>query len=451
MSTSQIQITHYDRRRCKFSESVDLKINGKTLVTPTFAPRLKSDSDLKLYHTVRHAYVPRQLSAHVVRLLDTGRTLYPSMKKTAFSLVVDQSTLDRQFTPQQGEEVRLIDPALEYMYYTANMERLATTPFVSHTIREYITKFLEKSRELEIKRQKKESKDLISKSEFRDTTHTNFWTCIYKDANMRMKLIRDTFNLELKARTDVLIPPVPLITSPHLLEVAIFMNEKSRAYSPALSQDKRECADYFVMKPQVLKNQHVMSRIKEYASNSESALTLFKFKNLNLNDENWALERDAFKSFLMEMSLVSHAENKAFGLLEAGNQTFPAAFSSFAIVSTGFNLDREEQRKDQKEISPYANRYDPSRMIMQSKETFLTTVANNGHAIPCDCRDCIENPNIPENDFIEYNRRAKKHYLLCREQEMKEIINAIEEGDSQMGFEKLQRSSLKNLIDIMPR
>ena len=254
MNTPQIQITHYNNRKCKFSESVDLKINGKTLVTPTFAPRLKSDSDLKVYRAVRRAYSPRQLSAHVVRLLDTGRTLYPSMKKTAFSLVVDQSTLDTQFTPQQGEEVLLIDPALEYMYYSVNMEKLATTPFVSHTVRDYITKFLEKSKKMEIERQKGEAKDVISKSEFRDTTHTNFWSCVYKDANVRMKLIRDTFNLELKARTDVLIPPVPLITSPHLLEVAIFMNEKSRAYSPALSQDKRECADYFVIKPQVLKN-----------------------------------------------------------------------------------------------------------------------------------------------------------------------------------------------------
>jgi hypothetical protein len=194
-----------------------------------------------------------------------------------------------------------------------------------------------------------------------------------------------------------------------------------------------------------------MSTIKQYVSTSESPLTLFKFKNLNLNDENMSLERAAFKSFLMELSLVSQKfENKAFGLLEVGNQTFPTAVSSFAIVSTGFNLDREDRRKDQKEISPFMNRYDPMNMVMQSKETFLTTFKNNGEVIPCQCRVCIENPTIP-NDFIEYNRQAKEHYLLCREQEMIEIIVAIEKQESQMAFEKLQRSSLKNLIDIIPR
>jgi hypothetical protein len=263
--------------------------------------------------------------------------------------------------------------------------------------------------------------------------------------------MRDTFALELKCRADILVPPVPLITNSHLLNVAILMNEKSRAFAPALDNEKRECADYFIIKPQILRNEHIMSTIKEYVSDSETLLTLFKFKNLNLCDETLALERIAFKSFLMELALVTqHSEKKAFGLLEAGNQTFPAAFSSFAIVSTGFNLDREDRRKDQKDLSPFANRYDPTNMTMQNKETFLTTVKNN-HAIPCDCQICTETPDVPKDDFIEYNRIAKAHYLLCREQEMKEIVTGIEKQESQMGFEKLQRSSLKNLIDIIPR
>jgi hypothetical protein len=33
---------------------------------------------------------------------------------------------------------------------------------------------------------------------------------------------------------------------------------------------------------------------------------------------------------------------------------------------------------------------------------------------------------------------------------MVEIVDAIERKETQMGFEKLQRSSLKNLIDVIP-
>jgi hypothetical protein len=155
---------------------------------------------------------------------------------------------------------------------------------------------------------------------------------------------------------------------------------------------------------------------------------------------------------LIELSLVTqHVENKAFALFDPGNQAFPATLSSFAIVSTGFNLDREDRRKDQKDICPFMNRYDPLTMTMQSKDTFLKTVENNGNVISCYCKVCAENPTVPTHDFIEYNRQAKEHYLLCREQEMNEITTAIEKQDALMGFEKLQRSALKNLTEIIPR
>ena len=70
---------------------------------------------------------------------------------------------------------------------------------------------------------------------------------------------------------------------------------------------------------------------------------------------------------------------------------------------------------------------------------------------PVIVRICTDNPEVPIRDFVEYNRLAKEHYLLCREQEMKEIVTAIEKQESQMGFEKILRSSLKNLADVMPR
>jgi hypothetical protein len=330
------------------------------------------------------------------------------------------------------------------------MERIANTPFVPRAVNTYVKNYM--SKEKKIMAAKGKGEETTSTQLFREAEHTNFWSCVDKDTSMRTKLMRDTFTLELKCGADVLVPPVPLITNSHLLNIAIMMNEKSRAFAPALDDEKRDSADYFILKPQMLRNQNLMSTIKEYVADSETPITLFKFKNLNLCDEALALERAAFKSFLMELALVTqHGERKAFGLLEAGNQTFPAAFSSFAIVSTGFNLDREDRRKDQKEISPFMNRYDPANMIMQNKETFLTTLENNGNTIPCDCDVCTATLDVPKNDFIEYNRLAKEHYLLCREKEMKEIADAIENQESQMGFEKLQRSSLKNLIDIVPR
>jgi hypothetical protein len=446
-SNSKIQITHYPERKCKFSESMDLVINNKTIVTPTFVPRLKSDGELKVYSTVKSLYSPQHLSVQVVRLLDAGRTIYSTIKRKVPLNIVDQTLTTPP--PQSGENVLIIDPALEYLYYTSNMERIANTPFVPRAVNTYVKNYMTKEKRLTEAKAKGE--EVTSTQLFREAEHANFWSCVEKDINMRTKLMRDIFTLELKCRADVLVPPVPLITNAHLLNMAIFMNEKSRAFAPALDDEKRDCVDYFIIKSNILRNEHMMSTIKEYVADSEASITLFKFKNLDLCNTDLALERAAFKSFLMELSLVTqHSDKKAFGLLEAGNQTFPAAFSSFAIVSTGFNLDREDRRKEQQDISPFANRYDPTNMTMQNKDTYLTTV-NNNKGIPCDCPVCLENPEVPIHDFIEYNRIAKEHYLLCREQEMKEIVNAIERQESQMGFDKILRSSLKNLADIIPR
>lgn len=434
MSANKLKVIHYKDRRCKSSESVDLKINDKTIVTPIFAPRLKNAKELQLYLDVKADYAPTFLSAYVVRLLDVGKTLYSRLKKVRQTNLLGQTT-DEAFLSSLRTDLTLIDPAFEYLYYYANMSRLAHSPFVSRIVRTYATNLLKK-------------RDSEKTERFdRDAEHTNFWTCIYKDANKRMKLIRDTFNVEVRSRCDIFIPPVPLIASPHLLDVAIFMNEKSRAFS----QEKKECADYFVLRQGILRNSRMMTTIKEYIESSPSPLTVFKFKDMNLNDENYSLERSAFKSLLMELSFLSqHVENKSIALLESGNQTFIASLSGFAMVSTSFGMDREDRHR-RKRRSPFGNWYDPTFMTLRDRDTLLTIVSNNNGQIPCHCPVCTTLPSFIENEFIEYNRKIKKHYMMCREQEMNEIFTAIEKQDALMGFEKLQRSSLKNLTDVVSR
>ena len=268
-------------------------------------------------------YSPRHLSVQVVRLLDAGRTVYSNMKRRNPLNIVDQTFGTPP--PQAGENALIVEPALEYLYYTSNMERIANTPFVPRAVNTYVKNYMDKEKRLIEARIQGEN--VIGTQLFREAEHTNFWTCVEKDTNMRTKLMRDTFVLELKCRADVLVPPVPLITNSHLLDMAIMMNEKGRAFAPALDDEKRDCVDYFVIKPNVLRNKHLMATIKEYVADSETAITLFKFKNLNLNGEDMSLERAEFKSFLMELALVTqHSERKAFGLLEAGKSSVSSSF-----------------------------------------------------------------------------------------------------------------------------
>lgn len=450
LDTSKIQIVHYGHRKCRFSESVDFRVNGKTITTPTFAPRIKNDNELDIYLDVKTSSGAKNLSAYVVRLFDTKRTIQYRLKKSEQRNLIGE-TLDPKFSNSLKEDIILIDPALEYLYYYPMMNRLRHSSSMPRLIRKYAEQVIEGVESLQkINEEKKHNNQKTdSITAFRDAQHTNFWSCIYKDANSRIKLIRDTCTSELQFHSDILIPPVPLITNPHLLKVTFDMNEKFRA----LSSDKGECADYFILKQQILKNESVMDSIKAYVADSESALTIFKLKYADLTNPDYALERNAVKKLFEELFLLSqHTDNKAFALFEAGYQTFPAALCSFALVSTAYNLDRGDRRATQGQpISEYANWYDPESMTLRNHDVLSVTTKNNNGILPCYCPECTKKPSLLRENPIEYNKRVKRHFLFSREYEMQSVIDAIERQNVSMGFDKLQRSDLRILTGLLPR
>lgn len=444
MSTSRLQVIHYDKKRCKHSESVELKINKKTLISPVFAPRLKNSTELDIYLDVKSTSAPSYISAYVVRLVDVGKTLSHRLRTVKQRNLLGESA-DPIFSSNLEQDLILIDPAFEYLYYSSNMDRLIHSPNVSSLVRDYAKDFITKKDEIKHMGQKAKT----SFSSERDVIHTNFWSCMYKEPQKRMKLIRDTFTQERKNHADLFIPPVPIITSKHLLKVALTMNDKSQAYA----EGKMDCADYFILKSSVLTNESMMDTIKQYIQNSPSPLTIFKFKNLNLNNEDCSFERRAFKELLEELSFLSkHIGNKAFAFFDTANQTFVSALSSVAIVSTSFNLDREDYRHSGgTQGKPYASWFDPEKMTLQNQKKLATIVKNNNGKIPCYCPVCSASPTFLSDGFIEYNRKVKGHFLHVREQEMKEICDAIDKQDALMGFDKINRSALKNLTEVIPR
>lgn len=448
---SGIQIAHHSDRRCRFSESMDLSVNGKTIPTPTFALRAKNDNELDIYLNMKAAHDPEYLSAYVVRLIDVKRTIQYRLKRSEQRSLIGE-TLDNKFSESLRKDVILIDPALEYLYYYTMMDRLKNSTLMSSVVRKYADRVIDGVESLKEQNEEKKhnhKRPDSSVEAYRDAQHTNFWSCINKDPNSRMKLIRDTCTAELQYRADILIPPVPLITCQHLLNVALDMNEKFRA----LSGDKGECADYFILKRQILKDESMMDAIITRVSDSESALTIFKIKDPDLTNPDYALERSAFRKLLEELFLVAqHTDNKSFALFESGYLAFPAAMCSFAIVSTAYNLDRDDRRAAQgTPITEYANWYDPNSMTLRNREVLSVETGNNKGVIPCYCPECTKPPSLLRENAIEYNQRVKRHFLFTRENEMQSIMDGIRRQSVSMGFNKLQQSDLKILADVLPR
>lgn len=439
MSFNRLEVIQHPDRKNKFSKSVDLKIGQKKIVTPNFAIRLKNVEELDLFLRLKSKYSLNFLSTYVVRLIDAPRTLYPKIKalpqRKLFGGIIEDP-----FSASLNRDVILIDPAFEYLHYDVEsiLRRITSLFFLPKTIRDYAKRCL----------RGKKTRTRSDYQKWREAHHRSFWNDIYNDDRKRTRMIRDIHNFEIRSKADLLIPPVPLITSSRLLDIALLINERSRE----LARGKKESADYFVLRVDALRNDDIMDRIKQHIETAEDTrLTIFKFKYLNLNSEERTVEKNAYKTLLMELSLTSqNIENKAFMLLEGANQTFPSALTGFDVVSSSFSGDKED-RHIRRGRSPFGKWYDPEYMIYRSREELMQIIDNNGGAIPCHCPICTSPSAFLTDDLIEYNRNVKRHYLFCRQAEMEEIFNGINQKTTAMGMDKLQRSQLKNLTDLIPR
>jgi hypothetical protein len=439
MSFNRLEVLHDKEIRDKFSKSRGLKIGNKSIVTPTFCLRPKNAEELDLMLRLKSEYSFGFLSAYVIRLIDLQRTIYPRIGSISQINLFGQ-LIEDQFSSSLARDIILIDPALEYLYYDVEdvLVRLSSISFLPWNIRNYAKKCI-------CEKKYREKGDY---RKWREAFHNKFWTEILENDAERTRMIRDIQNTELRNKADILIPPVPFITSKRLLDAAILINQRSRE----IARGRSESADYFPLRSDMLRDEEIMNTIKKHIENSEAArLTVFKLKYLNLNNEEKILEKNSYKSLLMELSFLSqHLRNKAFMLLDGGNQLIPSAVTGFDIVSSSFNGDKEDRHiKNQRDV--FAKWYDPEYLIYHSRQDLLTILRNNQGVVPCHCPVCSIPSNYFAENFIEYNRSVKMHYLFCREAEMSEIYNAIERKTTAMGADKLQRSQLKNLADLIPR
>ena len=441
MSVDRLEVIQYPERSCNFSQSVDLKIGKKSVTTPTFSLRVKTERELDLLLDIKSKHSLRFLSSYVVRLLDTPNTLYYKIKASKQQKNLLGQVAEPIFLNSLETDLVFVDPALEYLYYHAEdtLHKCTSLFFIPKILRDYAQRCL-RERKVRIRG---------SFQEWQESYHNKFWKEIYEDESKRTKLIRDFHSIEIDNKVDALLPPVPLTYTTRLLETSILINQKSRE----LSRGKKESADYFLLRTDALKNEEIMSQIKQHIEESEDTrLTVFKFKNMNLNLEEASLEKNAFNSLSMELAIISkHVKNKAFMLLESGNQTFPAALTGFNIVSTSFNGDKED-RHSRKTRSPYAKWYDPEYMIYRSRKELFDIINNSEQkTIPCNCPPCSSPASFMADDEFEYNRKVKSHYIFCREAEMKEIYEAIEKRTIGLAADKINRSQLGNLKDLVPR
>jgi len=221
-----------------------------------------------------------------------------------------------------SKTISLIDPATEYLQYEFYFDKFLQT---SEKVRfpRPVMSYL-KARE-----NRKKNSTSTAYKDWKDRQHKDFWHNLDRNLRQRNDLITDYFNLESQFETKILIPRVPIIENLSMLDIALRINDISKA----LAIGRGECATYLLLS----------NRIIQYVRYDPSKLTIIKFKNLSLWETGDFDERQVFRDLMHEMSEIKkYKKEKMFMLLESSLQSFPSASYGFDIVSSSMRLLDED-------------------------------------------------------------------------------------------------------------
>lgn len=427
-----ILVQELDRDR--FARVARIRIGQKSLTTPNFLPRIASHSELRLLMTLRNDYPTKSLGGVVVRFTDAPRVL--PRRGHLRQLALDNKIAKDRFDLFFEGNVLVIDPATEYLYYKYHMGEFQTNSATPRLFLDYLDK-------LQRANAKKPPNKLRSE---KLGLHSLFWKEIVKDDRSSFPLVDQYFKYQQSQRADLLLAPVPYIITPDLLPAANRIN----FIGSQLAKGKGQFASYYLVNSQLLSNSVFIESLKDSLMDG-NRIVFLKFKGLDLTRPERDIETENFRDFMSTLSYISkESPHKAFCLLEAGPQLFPCAAAGFDLVSSTMNgFDSDGGFTD--EHPSFGAWRDYNSMIMRKHSSVIDDFdANHGH-IPCPCYVCKNTRNFKEMSVDEWNDYRRLHNTAVPDKWLDEIAVAIEKRQIELARDRLVRSRMKVLAELISR
>jgi len=443
---SKLKVEQVDVDR--FSRIAKASLEGKVILTPSFSPLVQNSRELDIYLNRTLALTNNEhLGAFVMRIFDAYKVLLPWVE------IKNQMGMDGKPIPSLYKDffertIFLLDPATEYLDYDFHFDEFLQIAGKVHFPQQVIA-YLNKR-----ERRKKNSSSTDYKK-WKNGAHREFWYKLDRDRRRLNDLITEYFDLEAKFEIKILIPPMPIVDNEGLLDIAIRVNDMSKA----LAVDRGECATYFLLNKCTLRNGKLLKKIIEYLKRDPATLTIFKFKNLTLWETGTQIEREAFRDLMYEMAEIKkYRKEKLFMLLEGSLHCFPSASYGFDIVSSSMRLMDIDSSFGHSGYGSYFNEDD---LWNTPYESLPEIMKNNGDHLPCPCETCRKITYDQEKRMLLYNKRKieqeewndyrRVHNLFVMNNLMKMIHRAVDEKHIELVREKLINSELRNLKVLIPQ
>jgi len=446
---NELRVEVKEESRDRYARLAKIRIGRKIISTPNFCTQLQDSDELDLFIRLKGQYPSDRLSANAVRFVDLHQALWRLHPKTPDVFMHIRKDKYSLFFEDQ---VLLIDPSLEYLYYLPRMKGFQASPYTPRSILDYLRKLEQLMRESEYTLGKRKTyKSFESK---RDSLHRQFWRELSDEKSIssnqrRFELIRSFLQCDLDYAADAVLPPVPLIDSEEMFQIAQKMNADTRE----LTRGKKHCATFLTFKHSALADWPLLDRVLDYlAENANQSLTVIKFKYLDLTTKDSQTERDNYREFMSALESLSRSlKNRACVVLENNCQSFISPLAGFDVVSSGFtNFDMEPSFG---KYAPYGKYLDPVLLIHRPFKDMETIYEIKGQ-LPHGCGFC-QSVKVKKLDQLrpdEWYVVRRGHVAMFMNEWLGYIARAIRDDKNiELIADRLVNSKIQILKDLLPR
>ena len=425
----------------RFARATEVVLGEKRILTPNFSTLVKNSAEFNSLMRLSLLAETKHLGSCVIRLFDTWDTIIPKLhNKNQMSLKTFKS-IEPFFVDFSRNNIILIDPSPEYLLYEFYAGKF---PRILSKIRrqsqlDILFQYLE---------ERHAKKQTLAQEEYdpwKKAFHKKFWYTLDRNPTMRSKFVGDYIDLENMCGTDIIIPPVPIVDSEGMLDIAMRINALTKAIAPRT----RSYATYFLLQKGVLRNDALVEKIVSLLKADPTQVTIIKIKNLDLWHSGRITQRENYKK-LMDAMYETRKKNpdKLYIALENWYQSFPSACYGFNIVSTsmpGYDRDSEFGKNVR------GSWFDPDLMYYRPYDEVKKMMKNNDNRLPCYCSVCKRITNLDKIDPDSWNMLRREHYVLTMNDYMRMISRAIKDRNIELAREKLANSELSRLKTLIPR
>jgi hypothetical protein len=430
-----LQVTEQDRDRHTRVATIDL--NKKIVRTPCFVTQIQNKYEFDIFFGLKEKYAPTRLDAFVVKYPDVPsvlRRVQPAITNDILGKVRED-----KYTLFMKNNLFIIDPATDYLYYTMNLDSFSLNHNTPKCIIDYASK---------LRTEKKDKDPKVSFDKRKERLHKEFWKERVSNNSEKMSFVKGILEYQRRSRADILLPPAPLIDSEEMLKIAIEINNVAKGIARI---NNKLCATYLNVKTTLLKSDELMNKIKlAVYENSSKSLTVFKFKNLDLALPNSVIQRENYRQLMTDLAYYSQDyKDRACMVLENSCQCFVSPFAGFDFVSSSFTFyDRDMSYS---EHPPFGSYFDPIAMIHVPFDEVARSYDELGR-LKCPCQSC-KDVKVTDLRLLkpeQWNEIRRTHVPMYMNHFMETILKAVRERNTELARDTFSNSKVSNLKDVLP-